>query len=59
MSIFSGKQRKGAMREHSAAKRREADERNAKHAIQLACGHATTLDPDVHAERCGALEASR
>lgn len=47
------------MREHRAAKRREADERSAEYAIHLACGHRSALDPDVHAERCGALGVAR
>lgn len=54
MSIFSGPAGKGAMREHRATKRREAEERNSRNrAVVLLCSHATTMAFDEHLARCG------
>lgn len=54
MSTFSGRQGKGAMREHCATKRAEAETRNARSlALFLNCGHSTALTFAEHAARCG------
>ena len=54
MSIFAGRAGKGAMREHRATKKAEAEARAARPNLHLIhCGHATTLSAEEHLRRCG------
>ena len=57
MSIFTGKQHKGAMREHRAAKKSEAVRRNARNlSIVSECHHRTGIDVGEHLVRCGSAQ---
>ena len=52
MSAFTGRQYKGAARDHRKTKREDAEARSAALQMRLPCGHNTSLSIAAHTARC-------